>query len=491
MTPYRQLEARFHRIEALDEALRMLDWDTAVMMPPGGARARAEQVAALRVAVHRELCAAEIEELLAAAEGENPWECANLREMRRRHAHAAALPDALVEALSRVRSECEGAWRRARAENDFAAVRGLLEQMIALTREAASCEAERLAMSPYEALLDRYEPGCSMALIDRLFDEMGRFLPDLIDAALGRQAAMPIPAPAGPFPVAAQRQAIVQLVARLGFDFSSGRVDTSLHPFCGGVSEDVRITTRYDEADFSVALMGALHETGHALYKRGLPANWRLQPVGAARGMAIHESQSLLIEMQVCRSRAFCTFAAPVLAAAFAGPGAAWDPEAFYHRQTRVRRGLIRVEADEVTYPAHVILRYRLERAMIADELRPAELPGAWAEGMRSLLGITPSTDREGCLQDIHWYDGCWGYFPTYTLGALIAAQLFASARRAMPALDEEISSGEFAPLLAWLGEHVHAKGSLLSTAQLIESATGQPLDTAAFESHLRRRYLG
>ena len=253
----------------------------------------------------------------------------------------------------------------------------------------------------------------------------------------------------------------------------------------------MRITTRYDEGDFTKALMGVLHETGHALYKRNLPADWRLQPVGAARGMAIHESQSLLLEMQVCRSPAFTRFAAPILRETFAGDGPGWEPEALHRRQIRVARSLIRVEADEVTYPAHVILRHRLEQAMIGGDLAPRELPGAWAEGLRALLGIAPNDDRDGCLQDIHWYDGSWGYFPTYTLGALIAAQLFEAARGAIPELMAEISAGDFGPLFAWLRQRVHSQGSLLSTAELVENATGSPLGTGAFERHLRRRYLG
>jgi carboxypeptidase Taq len=233
-----------------------------------------------------------------------------------------------------------------------------------------------------------------------------------------------------------------------------------------------------------------LHETGHALYQRGLPAQWRRQPVGRARGMAAHESQSLFLEMQVCRSRAFLTYAAPILSAAFDGEGAGWEAEALYRRQIRVHRGLIRVDADEVTYPAHVILRYRLERAMLAGDLSPADLPGAWAEGMHELLGVEPETDREGCLQDIHWYDGNWGYFPTYTLGALIAAQLFEAARQEMADVPQAIAAGEFAPLLRWLRARVHSKGSLLSTEKLVEHATGRPLGTASFERHLRDRYL-
>jgi carboxypeptidase Taq len=496
MTAYRQLEARFRRLGAIEGAISMLHWDAAAMMPAGGAAARAEQLAALRVIAHQHLTAPEVGDLVAQAESESEalgeWQHANLREMRRRRMHAAALPGTLVEAESRACSECEAVWRNARAQNDFAAVLPLLERVLRLQREIAAIKGEYLGSSPYEALLDQYEPGGSVATIDRLFDELTRFLPDLLEAILTRQAALPTPpAPAGPFPVELQRRVGMQLMEQIGFDFAQGRLDISAHPFCGGTPDDVRITTRYDENDFARALMAVLHETGHALYQRGLPVEWRLQPVGRARGMAVHESQSLLLEMQVCRSRAFLTFAAPILREAFAGDGPGWDPDALHQRQIRVQRSLIRVDADEVTYPAHVILRSRLEQAMIAGDLVPADLPSAWAEGLRQLLGIAPVDDREGCLQDIHWYDGVWGYFPTYTLGALIAAQLFETAREAIPNVLEAIAQGEFAPLLGWLREQVHSKGSLLSTAELVESATGRPLGTASFERHLHNRYLG
>jgi carboxypeptidase Taq len=496
MIAYRQLEARFRRIATLEQAISVLHWDAAAMMPSGGAAVRAEQLAALRGIVHDELTAPELAELEDRAAGEHNaldnWQAANLREMRRRREHAAALPGDLVEAVSRACSECETIWRKARPAADFAMVLPGLEQVLRLKREVAAAKAERLQTSPYEALLDQYEPGGSKAAIDRLFDEISGFLPDLIEAALARQAARPpAPAPKGPFPIGAQRHAAIRLMEEIGFDFAHGRLDVSAHPFCGGVPGDVRITTRYDEQDFARAMMGVLHETGHALYQQGLPAEWRLQPVGRARGMAMHESQSLLLEMQVCRSRAFLGFAAPILRESFGGTGPAWQAEALHRRNIRVGRTLIRVDADEMTYPAHVILRYRLEQAMLAGDLPPAELPVAWAEGLRALLGVAPADDREGCLQDIHWYDGLWGYFPTYTLGALIAAQLFEAVRRTIPDLTAAIAAGDFAPLLGWLRDRVHAKGSLLSTAELVESATGEPLGTASFERHLRRRYLG
>jgi carboxypeptidase Taq len=441
------------------------------------------------------LTAPEIQGLLGeAAASDNvldEWQRANLREMRRRWLHAASVPSTLVEARSRACSACEAVWRRARPENDFAAVLPGLEQLLRVEREIATAKAEGLGTSPYEALLDQYEPGGSVAVIDRLFDRIASFLPDVIEDALARQATLASPpAPLGPFPIEAQRRLAMSLMERIGFDFAHGRLDVSAHPFCGGIPDDVRITTRYSENDFARALMGVLHETGHALYQRGLPATWRLQPVGRARGMAVHESQSLFLEMQVCRSPAFLAFAAPLMREAFGGDGPQWDVEALYRRQINVQRGLIRVDADEITYPAHVILRYRLERAMLADDLKPAELPRAWAEGMRELLGVVPENDREGCLQDIHWYDGNWGYFPTYTLGALIAAQLFEALRQSIPDPMQAIAAGEFAPLLGWLRDHVHSKASLMSTAELVEHATGRPLGTASFERHLRERYL-
>jgi carboxypeptidase Taq len=279
-------------------------------------------------------------------------------------------------------------------------------------------------------------------------------------------------------------------MAALGYDFERGRLDISTHPFCGGADNDVRITTRYDEADFTKALMGVLHETGHALYEQGRPQGYMNQPVGAARGMSLHESQSLLMEMQACRSRQFLAFAAPLMRESFGGSGPAWEAEAMWRRYTRVEPGFIRVDADEVTYPAHVILRYRLEKALIADAVPLAELPAAWNEGMKSLLGVTVPDDRLGCLQDIHWPSGGWGYFPTYTLGAMTAAQIFDAACQAEPGILPGIGKGDFGPLVGWLRAHIHGKGSLLPTDDLLTEATGRPLDAAVFKAHLRRRYI-
>jgi carboxypeptidase Taq len=495
MTPYQTLETRFRRLGTLGEAAAVLQWDSATQMPEGAAPARAEQTATLRVISHEILTQPDTGDLLAGAEAQNEldaWQRANIREMRRRWLHATALPPELVEDLTKACSASEMVWRKARPAADFAAVKPHLETVLSLVREAAASKAARLGTSPYEALLDEFEPGGTVAAIDALFDDLAGMLPDLIDQAIVRQTALGPPLPLeGSFPVETQRKLGIELMKRLGFDFEHGRLDISLHPFCGGTPDDVRITTRYDETDFTGALMGVLHETGHALYERGLPAAWRRQPVGDARGMSIHEGQSLLVEMQVCRSREFLEFVAPLLREAFGGKGPAWEADNLYRIYTQVERSLIRVDADEVTYPAHVILRYRLEKAMVAGDLEVEDLPGEWNHGMRELVGVTPPSDREGCLQDIHWYDGAWGYFPTYTLGAMTAAQLFAAAKRAVPAIPAAIARGDFAPLLAWLRANVHAKGSLLSTSDLLRGATGSTLDARIYEDHLKRRYLG
>jgi carboxypeptidase Taq len=493
-TPYHQLEARFARLGALQEATSFLHWDSATFMPEGGANARAEQLAALKVVCHEILTDSALPDLFAAAAAQDeldPWQRANVTEMHRLHAHATAVPPDLVAALSKACSACEMVWRQARPAADFAAVRPALQRVLDLVRESATAKAARLGKSAYEALLDEYEPDGSTAAIDALFDDLARCLPQLIEGAIERQSQKPKPLPlAGKFPIEAQRRLGLALMARLGFDFNHGRLDVSLHPFCGGTPDDVRLTTRYEEDDFSGALMGVLHETGHALYELGLPPAWRRQPVGQARGMSIHESQSLLVEMQACRSREFIEFLAPLVREAFGGNGPAWDADNLYRLNTRVERSLIRVDADEVTYPAHVILRYRLERAMIAGDLALADLPSAWNDGMQALVGVAPASDREGCLQDIHWYDGAWGYFPTYTLGAMTAAQLFAAAKRADARILPSIARGDFAPLLAWLREHVHGKASRDTTSDIIAAATGRTLDAATYEEHLETRYL-
>jgi carboxypeptidase Taq len=493
MTPYQQLESAFRKAALIDEASAFLSWDASVNMPDKSAPSRADQLATLHVLSHATLTAPEIGDWLVAAEGSNAalsvWQRANLREMRRAWVHRAAVPADLVAAMTRACSACEMVWREAKPKGDYKAVLPAMKEVLRLTVQIGQAKAQALGTSVYDALLDQYEPAGRAAEIDPIFADLAAFLPGAIARAIEAQAKNPPLEPKGPFPIERQRALSLALMQRIGFPFEQGRLDVSRHPFSGGTPDDLRITTRYDEADFAKALMATLHETGHALYEAGLPKDWRRQPVGEARGMAMHESQSLLLEMQACRSREFVSYAAPIMRENLGGEGAAWSADNLYRLGIRVTRGFIRVDADEITYPCHVILRYRLERAMIAGDLALEDLPGAWNDGMKELLGVVPPNQTLGCLQDIHWYDGAWGYFPTYTLGALAAAQLFEAAERAIPDLRAAIGRGEFQPLYAWLRANVHGKASLLSTQELLQEATGRRLGTASFKAHLARRY--
>ena len=496
---YAALERHQKRQSHLEHLEAIAAWDEATMMSEGGGDARGEALATLRGIIHEEAAKPELGDWLASADASaselDGWQAANLREIKRAWVRATAIPSALVEASSRVESKSEQAWRKLRAENDWVSYEPFLTEVFARKREVAQALSERLGLAPYDALLDGYEPGAKSASIGVLFARLGEFLPGFIARVVEKQERENVIRPLGPFPIEDQRRLGVELMRRLGFDFRRGRLDVSHHPFCGGVPEDVRITTRYDDADFAKAMMGVLHETGHAKYEQHLPLAWLGQPVGRARSMSVHESQSLFLEMQVSRSREFATFVAPLLVAAFPaaerGAAGAFSAENVHALATRVSPSLIRVDADEVTYPCHVILRFELERALIQGELAVRDVPEAWDAGMTRLLGISTRGDfKNGCMQDVHWPAGLVGYFPTYTLGALFAAQLFEAAAGALPDLSASLARGELTPLDAWLGEKIWEQGSLLETEALVRHATGRPLATAAFERHLARRYL-
>jgi len=492
VTAYARLTARFSRIATIGEALSVLGWDASAMMPPGGGAARGDQLAVLAGLAHGLLTAPEAADDLAQAHaGADEWDVANLGLMRHAHTRATAVPADLVEAQARANSACEKVWREARRTSDFASVSPYLVEVVSLVRQTADAMAPALGLSPYDALMDGFQRGIGAADVAPVFARYETFLRDALPRAEERQARQSPPVPLqGVFPAERQEGLCRHLSARAGLEFDHARLDRSTHPFCGGTPTDVRITTRYDEADPAQALMGVLHETGHALYERGLPAGYARQPVGEAAGMAAHESQSLIIEMQSCRSDPFLAWLGPELHGAFGGEAGPYAPANLSRLWRRVGRGFIRVDADEMTYPAHVILRFRLEQALVAGDLQVADLPGAWRDGMMALLGVAPPDDARGCLQDIHWYDGGFGYFPSYTLGAMAAAQLMAAARRDVSGLDAGLGRGDLGPLVAWLRLHVHSQGSRLGFNDLLREATGKPLDPTDFEAHLTSRYL-
>jgi len=491
---YQALEQRFRRRSRIHDAQAILHWDNATMMPSGASDARTDQLTELTLIARELLIAPETADLLDRAESDagslDAWQRRNLALMRREHDLATALPTDLVEALQRVGAASEMCWRTARPANDFAAQQPHLEKVFALTREAAAVRGEALGLSPYDAQLELFEPGLRDAEIAPVFDDLANWLPDAVQTILDRQSAAEPPVdPEGPFPIADQKAIGEGLMRALGFSFDRGRLDESAHPFTGGVPDDVRLTTRYSEDSFVEALMGILHETGHALYEQGLPHDWRGQPVGNSGGMALHESQSLVVEMQLCRGAAFIDHLAPLLRARF-GDRTGLDADGLKRLATRVRRGLIRVDADEATYPLHIILRYRLEKALLAGDLAVADLPGAWNDLIDELVGVRPPDDRDGCLQDIHWMDGAVGYFPTYTLGALAAAQLMAAIRDELGDLDGQVRNGDFGSFTGWLREKVHVRALSGTTGDVIADATGAPLSADAFRTHLQSRYL-
>jgi len=494
-TSYESLVEKFHRIGVIGDAIAILHWDQATMMPEGSASQRAEQLATLNVLRHEILIKNDICELLDKSLSiqveKNSWELANLREMKRIHENATALPVDLVNAQSRANARCEMEWRGARKDDDYPRLLPALEEVLKLVREVAMAKSEALGMSLYDALLDTYEPGAKSKDIDIIFAKHAKFLPNFLQEVIEYQRNLPeLILPKGPFSIESQMTLGKKLMAAIGFDFDRGRLDISHHPFCGGGSGDIRITTRYDIDDFSSSLMGIMHETGHAMYEQGLPKAWHYQPVGAPLGMAIHESQSLLIEMQVCRSRSFLNYAGPIMEKVFGKQNDEWGIENLRRIYTRVNPSLIRVDADEVTYPAHIILRYRLERALISGDLSLPDLPVAWNDGMKELLGVEPPNNRLGCLQDIHWPSGDFGYFPTYTMGAMAAAQLYSAAKRDLPCLEVEIEQGKFKTLMGWLNKNIYSHGSRFSADQLLKMVTGSFLDPNIFQSHLKNRYL-
>jgi carboxypeptidase Taq len=493
-SPYKQLEQEFKRLHAFRGALSLLRWDAAVMMPRGSADVRGEQLAALETEYHALLTSPRITRLLDRAQanthGLSDWHVANLREMRRQRDHAIATPVSLISRLARATARAEVQWLEARQQGRFELFAPSLEEVVHLVRDKAALLGQALNLAPYDALVDEFSPGITSSDIESTFKALSRRLPSLIREVIALQEGHPPLAMTGKFPAGKQRALAVEIMKAVGFPFDRGRLDESEHPFTEGVPGDIRVTTRFDPADLFSGLLGALHETGHAMYDLGLPQEWRDQPVGRDRGMALEESQSLLIEMLVCRSRAFTQYLSPLLTKHFGVSGPEWSPDNLYAHVTRVRRGLIRVDADELTYPLHVLLRYELEKTLLSGELAVRDLPTAWNAGMEQRLGIRPANDAEGCLQDIHWAVGSFGYFPSYALGAVIAAQLNESLRAEVTNLDAEIARGEFSGLFGWLRQNVHGMGAKVSVHELLKAATGKALSAVPFVRYLEGKYL-
>ncbi|WP_461538609.1 carboxypeptidase M32 [Spongorhabdus nitratireducens] len=479
--------SRFEHLDAI------CSWDAAAVMPAGGNEARSEAMAELSVHLHHLKTQPQLADWFAEAEAEdlNLQDKAVLRELKRDWQQANVLPESLVEAKSLAGSKCEHAWRTQRGENDWAGFEKNWAEVVKLAREEAQIRAEATGLSPYDAMLDVFEPGTSSASLDSLFTDVKSWLPELIDQVIEKQQAEALITPAGKFEAARQKALGLDVMKLLKFDFEHGRLDESMHPFCGGVPTDVRITTRYDENEFVQSLMGIVHETGHARYEQGLPKALAGVSAGQARSMGIHESQSLFFEMQLGRGEAFIEHLAQLAGKHFEGH----DPQLFAQDNllklyTRVKKDFIRVDADELTYPAHVILRYEIERDLINGKISHTDVPELWNQKMQDYLGLsTQGNFKDGCMQDIHWTDGAFGYFPSYTLGAMYAAQFMAAMKKTVD-VDATVRSGDLSPIFGWLESNIWSKGSLLETDELVKQATGETLNASFFKEHLKSRYL-
>lgn len=488
-----QLKTQFQRISGLDHAMTFLGWDQMVMMPDQGMTQRSESMAELAALRHEFLTDESLGALLDDCKDQalTIEQEAMVREMRLSRDQEVCLPASLVKAKILAGSKCEHQWRTQREDNDWQGFLANFREVVDLGREEASIRhAQGGYRSPYEALLDLYCTGDSADQVESVFERLRAAVPGLVVSIAEKQGEQPPSSYSGKFDVKQQKQLNELLMKKLGFDFSAGRLDVSVHPFSTGDRGDQRITTRFTENEFAEALLGTAHETGHASYEGNLPDKWAGQPLGGSRNMCIHESQSLLFEKQIFLSRAFFSHFYKDIKQAF--PANIGDsPDDLWQELLHVQPGFIRVEADEVTYPLHVLLRYEIERDLINGTMEAQDIPDAWEEKMRSYLGLNVNYQhKRGCMQDIHWTDGSFGYFPSYTMGAVNGAQLFKSIRAQHTDWEARFSAGDIQFVRQWLEEKIWSQGCFLDSQQLMVEATGETTNAENLLTHLRSRYL-
>ena len=490
---YEELKARLGEITDLRAASGILSWDQETYMPPAAAHSRGEQQATLGRIAHEMFTSAQTAKLLRLAAKENGAdkdsnEAAILRVTQRDYKRDKKLPAEFVGEVARAQAEAQPAWVEARSKSDYKVFEPHLEKMFGLMRRAADYIGYK--EHPYDALLDRYEPDLKASQVKAIFDNLRDETVPLVHAIAAKANQVNSDCLHGHFPKDKQEAFARRVIEQIGYDFSRGRMDYTHHPFCSSFSrDDVRITTRADEANLSMLLFSVLHEAGHALYDQGMGAVFERTPLADGASVSIHESQSRMWENLVGRSREFWSHYYPDLQATFPGAFGAVSLDEFYRAINQVSPSFIRIQADELTYNLHIMLRFELEMALLDGSLRVADLPGAWNEKMQSYLGITPPNDAQGVLQDMHWAAGLVAYFPTYTLGNITSVQLFEAAGKAIPTLKQDIADGKFEGLLGWLRENVHQYGRKYTPGELIKRATGHKLSSAPYVRYLKRKF--
>jgi carboxypeptidase Taq len=494
MQPYEELLALFKEYRLLDSIGSVLGWDERTYMPPKGSPHRADQMALIAKLAHEKITAPRIGDLIGTLTGSDlvknsvSDQAVNLREIRRTRDRAVKMPASLVEELARTTTRAQNVWQEARKNNDFQSFAPWLDKIVRLKQQEA--KAVGYSAAPYDALLDEYEPGATTAEITQVFRELRQDLVPLVEriTSCGRKPKKDILH--REYPVDRQFLFGQGAAAAIGFDFMAGRLDTTVHPFCSGIGPgDCRLTTRYNPRHFNEAFFGILHEAGHGIYEQGLDPRHFGSPLGSACSLGIHESQSRLWENQVGRGVAFWQHFFPRLRQTFPGTVDDVSLDEFVWAVNDVERSFIRVEADEATYNLHIILRFELEQALVNGELPPADVPAAWNEKFQQMFGLTPPSHAQGCLQDIHWSMGGLGYFPTYALGNLYAAQFMDRARQDLSGLDGMFRQGDFAPLKNWLNSNIHQPGQRYVPRELCQRVTGKPLSHKPLLDYLWKKY--
>lgn len=490
---YQRLVQKLEEITHLNGAMSTLGWDQEVMMPAGASDARAKQIAALAGVIHERMTDAELGDCLnelkeGAFTSLSEVERCNIREALRGYELETKVPKRLVQELAELGSRGHGIWVAARQENQFAAFAPVLKRFLALKTEWAQCVSPELSI--YDANIDLFERGTTMDRITPVFERLKEELIPLIHAVQNHAYQPDTSFLQGRFALDKQEALARRISQDIGFNFEQGRMDVSVHPFCGGSHPtDVRITTRYKDSNFIESLYAVIHETGHALYEQGRPHELGDLPAAESLTMGIHESQSLFWERMIAQSKPFCQHYFETIRAAFPENLQNASIDAFYRAINTCKPDFIRVEADEVTYPLHVILRYEIEKGLFDGSMQVDDLPHIWNELMRQYLGIEPPTDALGVLQDSHWSGGAFGYFPSYTLGAMYACQFYQTLLREQPDTERNIAKGNFAPVKNWLNEKIHRQGRLYSPQELVEQVTGEPLNPDYFVTYLKRKY--
>ena len=470
---YLLLEQEIEEISKINNVINILTWDTAVNMPIGSVESRSDEISLLGSIARAKLQSSKIADLINAAENEknnlDSWQATNLKEIKKQVKVIGSIDNKLYARYITASTKCELIWRKARAENDFNLLKAYMEDVLICVKEIAYNKATAIGCSKYDALIDDYDPDRQVNEIKNIFEVLKKKLPAIIATVIDRQKSYDT-IKINPIEIDLQKRIVKKIMNVMGFDFTFGRLDESTHPFCGGTPFDVRITNRYQGEDFLSGIMNIIHETGHALYEQHLPTIYKNQPVGKAKGMAIHESQSLFMEMQIGRSKDFCTFLSKLLKDEFNLTGIEYSTDNLYKLSTRVTPSLIRVDADEATETAAVTLQGAI-----------------WNEKMYQYLGVRPKSDKEGCLQDIHWPSGWFGYFPAYTLGAIIASMLGSTLDNTAMS---EVAKGNFYNINEFLNKKIWGMGSLKDTNNLIKEAVGEDtVNPNIFLAYLENKY--